>query len=123
VARARREDVVEGQRRQGRESAGAAAANRHPPGVDEPLLCQILGGVDAIVDVDDAPVAIEPAHVLAAVAVAAAVIDVDDGNATAREHLPVESEGGRGARGCPARRDDERQPGSSAGAASGLTGG
>src|SRR5688572_18981406 len=81
------EDVVERQRAQGGVAAGAAATNRHARWIDITTLRQVARGIDAVVDVIDAPRAVELAHVLATVAVGAAVVDVDHGEAAAGEEL------------------------------------
>src|SRR5205085_7751030 len=51
--------------------------------IGEPLGHGMTGGLDAIVDIDDAPFAFEPAAIGAAIPGAAAVIDVEHGNAAA----------------------------------------
>ena len=55
VARAGFEDIAEGKGGEGRVAAGAAAADREAFAVDVAALDQVERGVDAVVDVDDAP--------------------------------------------------------------------
>ncbi len=60
VARAGFENVAEGQRAERRVAAGAAAADRQAVAVDFAAFDEIARAVDAIIDVDDAPLAVEP---------------------------------------------------------------
>jgi hypothetical protein len=78
VGRAGGEDVVERERGQRRVAAGAAAPDGEPGRVDVAALDQESGAGDAVVDVVDAPGAVERLAVGAAVAGAAAVVDVQD---------------------------------------------
>src|SRR5512141_1366287 len=57
VARPGLEDAVKGERAQRREAAGTAAADRHALAVDPPLRSQVARAGDAVLDVDDAPLA------------------------------------------------------------------
>ena len=102
-ADAGREDVAEGERRERRVAAGAAALDGQPIRVDVAPLDEEPGRRDGVVDVDDAPLALEPAPVVAAVAGAAAVVDVDDRDAAAGQELlrEVERRDGRCAVGPP----------------------
>ena len=111
VADARRERVAERDRAERRVAAGAAAADREALAVDDPLLGEPAGAGDAVVDVDDAPLALEALAVVAAVAGRAAVVDVEDREAAAREQLDASAaKRGRGLRGRAAMaRDDERR--------------
>ena len=54
-----REDVAERQRGEGRVAAGAAALDRQALGVDVPAVDEVARRPDAIVDVDEAPLAVE----------------------------------------------------------------
>ena len=60
VAGAGAERVVEGQRAQRGVAAGAAAADGQALAVDQAPLDEIARAVDAVVDVDDAPLAVQP---------------------------------------------------------------
>ena len=57
-----------------------------------PWLDEVAGGVDAVLEVDDAPLPVQPLAVRAAVAGRAAVVDVDDGEAATRPELDAEAE-------------------------------
>src|SRR4029079_17677051 len=92
VARTGGEDVVERDRTQRRVPAGAAAPYGQPAPIDHPLLGQVAGGVDAVVDINNSPRAIEAAHVLAAIAGADDVVDVDHREAATGEDLSLERE-------------------------------
>ncbi len=81
---------VEGQRAQHGPAARAAAGDRHPRAVDLAGVGQRARGVDRVVGVHDAPLAAQPVAVLAPVARAAAVVDVDDGEAAAGEELDLD---------------------------------
>ncbi len=81
------EDVAEGQCRERRVAAGAAALDREALRVDVAALDEEAGGGDAVVDVDDAPAALESPAVRPAVAGAPAVVDVDDRDAPAGQEL------------------------------------
>ena len=110
VADARGEDVPERERREGRVAAGASALDGQPPRIGVAPADQVAGSRDAIVDVDDPPLAVEPAPVLAAVAGAPAVVHVHDGDAAAGQELPGEIERGqRVRRGAAMRQHDERR--------------
>ena len=105
------EGVREAQRRQRREAAGAAAPDSEACAIDEALLGQPEGGVRAVVDVHDAPGIAELVTIGAAVSGRATVVDVHDGEAPARECLPLEAQrGARLARGAAMRHDHERRP-------------
>src|SRR5205085_3996550 len=81
VADARLEDVMERDRRDRGVAARTGAFDRQPVPVDESTLGEGERAVDAVVDVDGAPRAIEPPAVLAPVARGTAVVDVEDGDA------------------------------------------
>src|SRR5688500_6489016 len=84
VAGAGAEEIAECQGSEGRVAARAPAANGGPLGINQSALDQIPGAVDVVVDVDDAPRVIQPLPVGAAVAGAAAVVDVEDGEPAGR---------------------------------------
>src|SRR5262245_16390787 len=86
-------EVAEGQRRQRRVAAGAAAADDASLAVDPPLRCEEPRAGDAIVDVDHAPVQLQTAAVGAAESSASAVIHVEHRNAAAGPILNAEIEG------------------------------
>ena len=116
-----REDVAEGQRRQRGVTAGAAARDGEPRRVHVAAIGQEAGGRDAVVDVDDAPGAVERRPVGPPVPGAAAVVDVDDGDPAAGQELlargrarSMRSRWGRHATGRPAagaRRPAATKPG------------
>src|SRR5262249_60923189 len=76
-------EVAEGQRRQGRVAAGAAAADDASHGIDPSLRCQEARASDAIVDVGHAPVELQPVTVGAAESGASTVVHVEHRNAAA----------------------------------------
>src|SRR5690606_5636250 len=85
-----------------REAAGAATADRETCRVDQPLVRQRLGAGDAVLHVDDAPFAVQAGAVRAAIAGAAAVVHVEDGEAPAGPELPRHAERRRRRPGRPA---------------------
>ena len=110
MADARREHVAEREGRERREAACAAPLDGQSVGIDLTAIDQVAGGSHAVVDVHDAPSAFEGLAELASVAGASAVVDVDHGDAAAREQLDLEVErvvrvGG----GAAVRKHDERR--------------
>src|SRR5260370_3147012 len=101
--------VAEGQRRQGRVAAGAAAADDASFAVDPPLRCEKARAGDAIVDVDHAPVELQTVAVGAAESGASAVVHVEHGNAAAGPILNAQIERARGGRRRPALALDEKR--------------
>src|ERR671911_880375 len=87
VAGAGAEEIAECEGSESRVAARAPAANGGAFGIDQTALDQIPGAVDVIVDVDDPPRVIQPLPVGAAVAGAAAVVDVEDGEPAGRPEL------------------------------------
>src|SRR5205814_847952 len=81
------EDVTAGEREQGRVAAGAAADDREAPRIDFTDRREVLRRVDAVLEVDDAPLSGEELAVRTAEARRAAVVDVDDSPATRRQEL------------------------------------
>src|SRR5204862_4390077 len=109
VAGARREVVAEGEGAQGRVTAGTATSDHCSVPVDEPFGCEVAHGVDAVVDVDDAPLSSQALAVLAAVPRAAAVVDVDDSEPPRGPELRRHVEGRRRRRGrSTVAHDDQR---------------
>ena len=105
------EVVAEGQRCQGGVSPGAATLNGDLVLVGQPLADQILRRVDAVIDIDDTPLALEPFAIRPAVARTAAVVHIDKGEATAGEVLDAHAEGRVGRAGWPAvAAHDQRRP-------------
>jgi hypothetical protein len=92
VARAGTKDVSKRQRTERGVATGAAPSDGEPVAVDVAALYQIPGPVHAIVNVDDAPLAPQPVSILAAVAGAPTVIDVEHGDAAAGPVLDAEVE-------------------------------
>src|ERR1700757_447413 len=77
-------------------TSGAGTADRPSLGIYPLSFRKIAGAIDAIGDVDDPPITLQPQPVLAAVSGAATVIDVEDGEAAAGPILGPPTEG----RGC-----------------------
>src|SRR5256886_15017453 len=102
-------EVAEGQRRQGRVAAGAAAADDASFAVDPPLLCEKARAGDAIVDVDHAPGGLQTVAGGAAESGASAVVHVEHGNAAAGPILDAPISRDRGGRRRPARALDEKR--------------
>src|SRR5499433_3216250 len=94
-------EVAEGQRRQRRVAAGAAAADDASLAVDPPLRCEEPRAGDAIVDVDHAPVHLQTVAVGAAESSASAVVHVEYRNAAAGPILNAQIECARGGRCWP----------------------
>ncbi len=110
VARARFENVVEGERRKRGVAAGAAAADDQAVAVDPSALRQPLGAVDAVLHVDDTPLAVEAMPIGPAVARAAAVVDVQHGKTAAGPVLDRQPEADAGrARRTAVTNDDQRR--------------
>ena len=109
MARAALKEVVERQGGERRVSARAAAADDHALAVDQPSLRQEPGSVDAVVDVDDAPVALETVAIGAAEAGAAAVVHVEHRNAAAGPVVCRETERTRRGGGRAAMALDEQR--------------
>ena len=84
IAHPRGERVAEGHGAQGRIAARAAAPDREPFPIDDPPGREPASARHAIGEIDDTPLAFEPLAVGHAVAGRAAVIDVEDGEATSR---------------------------------------
>ena len=77
------EDIVERQRAQRRQAAGAAAADDQALTIGQAAFDQVARAGDAIIDIDDAPLALERVAISPAEAAAAAVIDVQHAEAAA----------------------------------------
>ena len=90
---AKREDA------QGRVAACTPAGDGEAIAVHEAALCEETGTVDAIVDVDDPPLAVQPFAVTPTVAGAPAVVDVQHRDATTGPILPVRRVGRARGRG------------------------
>src|ERR1700693_293336 len=69
MARAGVVEITLGQRKQRGESAGGSTCDRYALLIDEPLLDEIPRRVDAVVDIDLAPISVQSPPVCAAVAV------------------------------------------------------
>src|SRR6202165_5059178 len=74
MARPGFEEIRGGQGSQHGVAAGAPTGDRHPVAVDQATFDQVAGTVDGVIDVDDAPLAVEPLPVLAADPRAPAVV-------------------------------------------------
>ena len=93
------EEIAEREGGERRVATGAPATNGGALGIDQTALDQILGAIDVVVDVDEPPRAIQPLPVGAAVASAAAVVDVEDRKSTRYPELVRQAERGLGAAG------------------------
>src|SRR6516165_4041367 len=82
-----------------RVTSGTGAADRPSLGIYPLSFRKVAGAIDTIGDVDDPPITLQPQPILAAVSSAAAVIDVEDGEATAGPILRSPTEGGGCGRG------------------------
>src|SRR5262245_57383666 len=87
VARAPCEEIAEHQRGERGVAAGAAAGDDGALRIDQTLLGEKPGAVYAVVDIDDPPVAVETLAVLAPKTGAAAVVDIEHGDAAAGPEL------------------------------------
>ena len=94
VGRARREHIGERQGAHRRVPAGAATTDEEAFAVGVATLDQERGGVQAVVQVHDAPVAVQPLTVGAAVARGTAVVHVDHAEPPGGEELHAEIERG-----------------------------
>src|SRR5215211_2116484 len=105
------EGVAEGEGAQGGVAAGAAAPDGQVGRVDVAPVGQVAGGGDAVVDVDDPPLAVQATPVGAAVAGGAAVVDVHHGDAPAGEELVADVQGaGDPGGGAAVAGHDQRRP-------------
>ena len=93
IAGAGFEHVVEGEGGQGRQAAGAAAADQQALGVGQAAVGQVACAGHAILDVDDAPLAFQQVAVGASEAGAAAVVHVEHGEAAAGPELGRQFQG------------------------------
>ena len=103
------EDVAKCERAERRVAAGAAAAYGQPIAVNFAALREIARALDAVIDIDDAPASVQPFSIGAAVARAAAVVDVEDGDAAAGPILDRIFERRRARRSRAAVDDDEQR--------------
>src|SRR5262249_46067484 len=102
-------EVAEGQRRQGRVAAGAAAADDASLAVDPPLRCEEPRAGDAIVDLDHAPIQLQTVAVSAAESGASAVCPVEHANAGGGPELNPQIGCARGGRRRPPMALDEKR--------------
>src|SRR5262249_39647225 len=104
------EDVMARERRQHRIAAGAAAGDHGAPAIGEAPGGDVPRRVDAIGDIEDTPAAFERSAMGPAIPGAAAVIDIEHGDAAAGPELDAEAEHARGPGGRTAMAlDDERR--------------
>src|SRR6059036_1179960 len=82
IAGTGRENFVKDERAQCRVAAGASAANGHAIPVDVTSFLEISSSIDAILHVDDPPLALEPLTIGATVSRTAAVVHIHDGEAS-----------------------------------------
>ena len=109
VAGADLEHVFERQRREGRVSPGAASAHYETVAVHFALSHEVERGVDAVVDIHDAPLSVESTPVLGSVAGAAAVVHVHNGDAATGPVLVRQAQRCRGAARRSAVADDQKR--------------
>ena len=91
-ARPRLEQFQRRQRGKRGEAPSAAAANDEAGGIGEPAFDKMVRGGGAILDIDDAPLPIEPLAIGAAIPRRSGVIYVDDADATAGPPLNAKEE-------------------------------
>src|SRR5262249_24923093 len=77
--------------------------------VDVAAFFQIPGSVDAIFDIDNAPIAFQPLAIRPAITGASAVIHIDDGETAARPVLNGQTQSSCGRAGPPAMADHEQR--------------
>ena len=87
-----RELVRERQRADGRVPARASTGDQQPVGIGFSLVHEKASRIDAVLQVDDAPLAVQPLAVGASVAGRSSVVDVDDGETSTRPELRVQAE-------------------------------
>ncbi len=109
IACAGLEDVAKGKGAQGGVTAGAAAAYGKALGIDFAQACQVACRIDCIVYVGHAPCAVQALPIGAAEAAAAAVVDVDHGEAEAGPVLDGQVQGRRGHRSRAAMSQNEER--------------
>ena len=83
VAGAGFENVAESESAQRSVAAGAAAANCQATAIHFAALGEVARAVGAVIDINDAPIAVEPFAIGAAIARAATVIYIEDGDPSA----------------------------------------
>ena len=88
-------------------SRGAAAAYHQSGGIGIPLFNQVACAVDAVLDVDDAPLPLEPKPICPSVSGAAPIVHVEHADAPAGPILHRKRERARGGRGRPSVDLDE----------------
>src|SRR5207247_490757 len=96
------EDIAERERGEHRIAARTGTDDRHPVGVRKTAPGEREGAIDAVVDVDDAPLPIQPMAVFPAIAGRAAVVHVEDGEPAAGPDLRPERQAGPCRAGRPA---------------------
>src|SRR5580700_8732081 len=96
------EFLAKRQRGKRRVAARAGTADRPALRIDPSCCRKVVRTIHAISDINDAPVPLQPKPVFAAIAGAAAVIDVEHGEAAAGPILRPPAEGRRRGRGRPA---------------------
>ena len=95
VAGAGLEHVAEGQRGERRVAARAAAFYGQPVRVDVASVHEVAGSVHAVVDVDDAPLAVEAPAIVGPKARTPTVVDVQHREPSTDPILEIQSESGR----------------------------
>src|SRR5215472_15245649 len=93
------EEVVEGERTQGGVATGAATRDHNAHRINALRLGEALRAVDAVLDVNNAPLAPQQVAIFPAVAAAAAVVDIEHSDSAAGPELDKRFErtpGGRG---------------------------
>src|SRR5437660_9183905 len=61
--------------------------------IDQATFHQVLCAIDAVIDINNAPLSIEPLAILPAIASATTIIYIQQGKAPASPELPVQTEG------------------------------
>jgi hypothetical protein len=93
--------LLRGECAQGRETTRAFAADHQPPPIHLPRLDQRTGRVQAVGDIQDAPLAGQALAVATAVAGRAGIVDLHHGEPTAGEELGPQVKAGLGVGGRP----------------------
>src|SRR5580704_7569748 len=111
VTRAAAKIVVESERRERRVASGAASGDGAARSIHQAAFGEKAGAVDAISDVDDAPVSLQPLAVGTTEPRAAAVVHIQDRDAAAGPVLDAEVQGaGCRSRGAAVALDQQRWP-------------
>ena len=101
--------IAKGQCTQGRIAPGAAAGNGQPLGIDLATGDQIVRTVDAVVHIDNPPVAVQALAISPSITGAASIVHVQNGKAAARPVLNPQIKRGLRGRGRSAVTFDDQR--------------